>query len=191
MSHLSTAAETIYSNQLCFGLYTSLPDPEQPELNRLDYPARITGSFRLQAGADYYLLVQSVENRLLDYFLVIAPPAPFDINSAMSGLWADMATDGQGLMLNVYPTIDALHLAWFTYDLERPSNQATAQIGEPGHRWLTAFGGLNGGDSNMTITRTNGGIFDAVQPVPGPFEDTASIDRCILANMGPGIPGPL
>ncbi|NJN53918.1 MAG: molybdopterin-dependent oxidoreductase, partial [Anaerolineae bacterium] len=72
---------------------------------------------------------------------------------------ADLETDGQGLMLNVYPSIDSLHMAWFTYDLERPSNQMVAQIGEPGHRWLTAFGGLNGADSDMTITRTEGGIF--------------------------------
>jgi hypothetical protein len=79
----------------------------------------------------------------------------------------------------------------------------------------------------MTITRTQGGIFDAALPVPAqiqdgniqvhfdsctsgtltyelgsagatgqlnlrrPFEDAANFDRCMLANMGPGLPGPL
>jgi hypothetical protein len=227
MSHLSTATATFSSSDLCFGVYSAPPDVSQPELNLLGYLNHNLGKYDLQAGTDYYLLVQSIENKLMDYFLVIAPPAPFEINPWMSGLWADLETDGQGLMLNVYPSIDAVHLAWFTYDLERPPNSALAQIGEPGHRWLTAFGGLAGADSEMTITRTSGGVFDAIQPVPAqiqdgsvqlhfdsctsgtlnydlgsaqstgqlilrrPYEDRANIDRCLLANRGPGIPGPL
>ncbi len=227
MSHLSTSTATFSSRDLCFGVYTAPPDVGQPDLNRLSYFNYNTGRYDLQAGTDYYLLAQSIENKLMDYFLVIAPPAPFEINPWMSGLWADPETDGQGLMLNVYPSIDAVHLAWFTYDLERPPADALAQIGEPGHRWLTAFGGLAGAESNMTITRTSGGVFDATQPVPAqiqdgsvqlhfdsciagtlsydlgtaqlsgqlilrrPYEDRATIDRCLLATMGPGIPGPL
>ncbi|HET6565482.1 MAG TPA: hypothetical protein VFG52_08725, partial [Xanthomonadales bacterium] len=182
---------------------------------------------KLQADGEYYLLVQSVRNLPLDYFLLISPPAPFEITPHMSGLWADPDTDGQGLMLNVYPSISAVHMAWFTYDLERPTSGATALLGDPGQRWLTAFGKVEGAGSDMTITRTKGGVFDAVQPVPDqiqdgsvqlhfdsctsgtllydlgsvhatgqltlrrPFEDRANIDRCELANMGPGIPGPL
>lgn len=227
LSHLSTSTANFWSNGLCFGVYTAPPDASQPDLNQLSYLNRNLGKYDLQAGTDYYLLVQSIENKLMDYFLVIAPPAPFEINPWMSGLWADLETDGQGLMLNVYPSIDAVHMAWFTYDLERPSEDALAQIGEPGHRWLTAFGGLAGADSDMIITRTNGGVFDATQPVPAqiqdgnvqlhfdsctsgtlnydlgtaqttgqlilrrPFEDPATIYRCLLATAGPGIPGPL
>jgi hypothetical protein len=227
LSHLNTPSHTIWDIQFCFAIYSAPPQTDHPELNRLGFQKHYYASFNLEADTDYYLLVQSVDNRLSDYFLVIAPPAPFEINPWMSGLWADPETDGQGLMLNVYPSIDALHLAWFTYDLERPSNAALAQIGEPGHRWLTAFGGLAGADSNMTITRTSGGVFDATQPVPAqiqdgsvqlhfdsctsgilnynlgtaqstgqlilrrPYEDRATIDRCLLENMGPDIPGPL
>jgi hypothetical protein len=171
LSHLSTAAGTFWDNQLCFGLYSAPPDPVNPEVNRLGYMNFYRGSFELQTNTDYYLLVQSVQNLPLDYFLLVAPPAPFEITSHMSGVWADPETDGQGVMLNVYPSIDAVHLAWFTYDLQPPSGQATAQIGDPGHRWLTAFGGLEGSDSNMAITRTQGGVFDAAQPVPEQIQD--------------------
>ncbi len=227
LSYLSTASEAYWSTNLCYGIYSVPPNPQNPELNKIGVSAHNLNYVNLQADTDYYLLVQSTENQLLDYFFLIVPPAPFAINPWMSGLWADPETDGQGLMLNVYPSIDALHLAWFTYDLERPGNQMTAQLGEPGHRWLTAFGGLEGAGSQMTVTRTQGGVFDATQPVPQqiqdgsiqlnfssctegtlaydlgsantvgqlilkrPFEDAANIDRCILANTGPGIPGPL
>jgi len=171
MSHLSTASEVIWDSEICFGVYSTPPDPQHPEAGRLEYLDRYRGSFELQADTDYYLLVGSVEDKATDYFMVIAPPAPAVINPWMSGLWADPGTDGQGVMLNVYPSIDAVHLAWFTYDLERPGTQTTAQLGEPGHRWLTAFGGLNGPDSDMTITRTAGGVFDATQPVPQQIQD--------------------
>ena len=227
LSHLSTAGESIYSHQTCFGLYSAPPQIDQPELNRLHYMSYYRERLNLQADEDYYLLVQSINDRPLDYFFLVAPPAPFEITSHMSGLWADPETDGQGLMLNVYPSINAVHMAWFTYDLERPAAGAIAQLGDPGQRWLTAFGELAGGGSDMTITRTKGGVFDAIQPVPDqiqdgsvqlhfdsctsgtllydlgsahatgqltlrrPFEDRANIVRCEMANMGPGIPGPL
>lgn len=186
LSHLGTPNDTLYANQLSFTLYSAPPQPENPELNRLEWASFYRGSFSLQAGEDYYLLVHSVENRPLDYFFLVSPPAPFKITPHLSGLWADPETDGQGLMLNVYPQINSMHLAWYTYDLEPVAGPATAQIGDAGQRWLTAFGVLDGAGSGMTITRTAGGIFDAAQPVPAQIQDGSveiHFDSCTSGTL--------
>ena len=50
------------------------------------------------------------------------------------------------------------------WDTERPPAEATAQLGEPGHRWLTAQGPYDGNTANLTIFVTEGGVFDAAEP---------------------------
>ena len=55
--------------------------------------------------------------------------------------------------------------AWFTYDTERPPEGVTALLGEPGHRWLTAQGPYDGDTASLTIYMTEGGVFDAAEPI--------------------------
>jgi hypothetical protein len=57
-----------------------------------------------------------------------------------------------------------MFVAWFTYDVERPAQDVTAILGEPGHRWLTAQGPYAGDKATLTITVTEGGVFDAAEP---------------------------
>ena len=57
-----------------------------------------------------------------------------------------------------------MFLAWFTYDTERPPEDVTAMLGEPGHRWLTAQGPYAGDTATLTISVTEGGVFDAAEP---------------------------
>ncbi len=57
-----------------------------------------------------------------------------------------------------------MFLAWFTYDTERPPEDVTALLGEPGHRWLTAQGPYDGDTANLTLYVTRGGVFDAAEP---------------------------
>jgi hypothetical protein len=171
LSHLLSQTQQLGQSSICFSLYTGFPDIENLGAHRIGNNSFHREAVTLQANGDYYLLVHSPTSQARSYSILVAPSAPVEISSSMSGLWADPATDGQGLLLDVYPSIDALHMAWFTYDLERPSSQASAQIGDPSHRWLTAFGALEGASSNMTITRTEGGVFDAVQPVPAQIQD--------------------
>lgn len=54
----------------------------------------------------------------------------------------------------------------FTYDTERPMPGATANLGEPGHRWLTAFGPYTGDVAELDVELTSGGVFDTGEPVP-------------------------
>ena len=57
-----------------------------------------------------------------------------------------------------------MFLAWFTYDTQRPPEDVTAFLGEPGHRWLTAQGPYDGDTANLTLYVTEGGVFDAAEP---------------------------
>ena len=85
----------------------------------------------------------------------------FEINPGLNDAWYNPATDGQGFLITVFPDLNLVSLAWFTYDTELPPIDATANLGDPGHRWLTAVGPIDGNQALMNIEMTSGGIFDA------------------------------
>jgi hypothetical protein len=85
---------------------------------------------------------------------------PFTLNAGLNDAWYYPKTDGQGFFINVYPVLDVVALAWFTYDTELPPPDATANLGDPGHRWFTALGPLTGNQVTMEIEMTSGGLFD-------------------------------
>jgi hypothetical protein len=88
----------------------------------------------------------------------------FTINPGLNDAWFNLATAGQGFLITVFPDRKEMFLAWFTYDTERPPEDVTAMLGEPGHRWLTAQGPYDGDTANLTIFVTEGGVFDATEP---------------------------
>jgi hypothetical protein len=88
----------------------------------------------------------------------------FRINAGLNDAWFNLATDGQGFLITVFPDRKEIFLAWFTFDTERPPEDVTALLGEPGHRWLTAQGPYDGDTANLTIFMTEGGVFDAAEP---------------------------
>lgn len=90
----------------------------------------------------------------------------FQINAGLNDAWFDPATDGQGFFFIVFPELRKLFLSWFTYDTERPDPSVTAQLGEPGHRWLTALGDYAGNVAELDVTLSRGGVFDDGQPAP-------------------------
>lgn len=90
----------------------------------------------------------------------------FQINAGLNDSWFNPATGGQGFFVTVFPDIQRIFLAWFTYDLERPDPGVTAQLGDPGHRWLTAFGPYSGDSAMLDIELTTGGVFDSPEPAP-------------------------
>jgi PKD repeat protein len=91
-------------------------------------------------------------------------PDPIVINSGMTDAWYDPATDGQGMLIMAWDSIKFMFMAWFTFDTERPPQDVTAILGEPGHRWLTASGPFDGDTATLSIYLTAGGVFDAAQP---------------------------
>jgi len=88
----------------------------------------------------------------------------FGITTDFNDAWYNPVTDGQGFMISVLPNQKQLFLAWFTYDVERPPEDVSAMLGEPGHRWLTAQGPYEGDTANLTIYVTSGGVFDSAIP---------------------------
>jgi len=93
----------------------------------------------------------------------------FQINSGLNDAWYNPATAGQGFLISVFPQIQQMFVAWFTYDTERPPEDVEALLGEPGHRWVTAQGSYSGDTASLNVFVTEGGIFDAAEP-------TAQID---------------
>lgn len=88
----------------------------------------------------------------------------FVINPGLNDAWYNRATDGQGLLIAVFPVIKLMFAAWFTYDTERPPGDVEAILGDPGHRWLTAQGPYSGDTANLKVFVTAGGEFDAAEP---------------------------
>ncbi len=84
----------------------------------------------------------------------------FTMNAGLNDAWFNPATSGQGFFITIFPELGFVSLAWFTYDTELAPMDATANLGDPGHRWFTALGSIDGDGSEMEITVTSGGLFD-------------------------------
>jgi len=166
----------------CQAIYTAPIDPSNVEAHLVgsgpigpgfedyDYGSLYTGQWaiELQADTDYWLVTQPEVGATASgsYFFVMAPPAPFRINPGLTGLWADLNTPGQGMYLDVFNSIDSVFMAWFTYDLQRPGPGANSVLGDPGHRWLTGLGAIDGSSSEIEAVWTAGGLFDSSNPRP-------------------------
>ncbi len=85
---------------------------------------------------------------------------PSRINPGLNDAWYDPETSGQGFFITVFPDLSAMSFAWFTYDTELPPLDAVANLGDPGHRWITAVGPIEGNQAMMDIEMTSGGLFD-------------------------------
>lgn len=96
----------------------------------------------------------------------VSEPAgdPVVINMAMSDAWSEQATNGQGFFIIVWEGLDLIFLSWFTFDAERPPEDATAIVGEPGHRWVTAIGPFSGDTATLDVFLSTGGVFDSPEP---------------------------
>ena len=92
------------------------------------------------------------------------PDWEFSINAGLNDAWYYPVTAGQGFLITVFPDIQQMFVAWFTYDTVRPPDDVTAQLGGPGQRWLTAQGPYDGQVAELTIYVTTGGVFDSAQP---------------------------
>jgi N-acetylneuraminic acid mutarotase len=123
----------------------------------------VAGKIYVIGGSVTFPPPHPANNKVEEY----TPPgaAGFRINAGLNDAWFNLATNGQGFLITVFPDRKEVFLAWFTYDTERPPEDVTAFLGEPGHRWLTAQGPYDGDTANLTIFVTEGGIFDAAEPV--------------------------
>lgn len=108
---------------------------------------------------------QNINTSMNGRINVVAAQEPvFRINAGLSDAWYFPETGGQGFFIIVWEDIQRVFLSWFTYDSERPPEDVSAILGEPGHRWLTAQGPYEGDTASLNVSLTSGGVFDAAQP---------------------------
>jgi len=116
------------------------------------------------------------------------------INPGLNDAWYDETTDGQGFFITVFPDLGMVVLSWFTYDTELPGPGATANLGDPGHRWLNAAGLIDGNQVVMDIDMISGGIFDTsteIEHTDPPDSDgtiTLTFHHCNSATIEYDIP---
>ena len=139
-----------------FATRTKLAQTRTPESNfytmNVPLPAQPLGPAVLQLNhQDYYSCAD----------ITLEEGPPFKMNAGLNDAWFNPFTDGQGFFITVFPDIGFVSLAWFTYDTELPAEGDSANLGDPGHRWLTALGAIEGNQAVMDISVASGGIFDA------------------------------
>jgi len=134
----------------------SLPDPKYPG------PAAAYADL-IHLTPDAYLLLAN--RHYVDFYANALGEGVFQINAGLNDAWYNPVTDGQGFFITVYPDIGKVSLAWFTYDTALPAVDAQANLGDPGHRWLTALGDYVDDHAMLDVYNTYGGLFDTSQTV--------------------------
>jgi plastocyanin len=135
----------------------------------------------------YHCTVHSSPGRDINNFQngvinVIDSDAPgFRINSAISDNWFEPATNGQGFFIIVWEESKYIFLSWFTYETERPPEDAMAILGEPGHRWLTAQGPYDGDTAVLDVNLSAGGVFDSEEPK---VDDAVKVGEMVITWTG-------
>lgn len=94
----------------------------------------------------------------------VSPPDSVVINFGMMDAWFNPATNGQGFLITVWEDIQIMFVAWFTFDTERPPEDAVAVLGEAGQRWITASGTWVGDTAVLDIYLSTGGVFNSPEP---------------------------
>jgi len=84
----------------------------------------------------------------------------FKINAGLNDAWFNPQTNGQGFFITVFPDLGFMSAAWFTYDTELPADDAPSNLGDAGHRWLTAVGPVTDNQAVLNISISSGGLFD-------------------------------
>ena len=106
------------------------------------------------------------------------------INAGLNDAWLNLETDGQGFFIIVFPEIEQIFLAWFTYDTQRPPEDVTAMLGDPGHRWITAQGDYVDNEALLEVWVTQGGVFDSEEPTPDRYQDGEMLLEFSTCNAG-------
>lgn len=97
------------------------------------------------------------------------------ITAGINDAWFEPATNGQGFFITALPDAGIVFLSWFTFDTERPPGNVSAELGDPGHRWLTAQGPYAGDTAFLDVYQTTGGVFDSAVPAPEVSEPIGTI----------------
>jgi len=112
------------------------------------------------------LLDQADVDEIVGDYQDVVPNEGFTMNGGLTDTWYYPGTSGQGFFVSVFPDQRQVFLAWFTFDTELPGEDASANLGDPGQRWLTAQGKYEGASAELAVYSSSGGIFDSALPEP-------------------------
>lgn len=126
----------------------------------------------LETGVDYFLVSAPFNiDDFGEWHYTMFPPGRVLINRFLSGAWfdADSSVEGQGFLMEVFPSLSFVFMAWFTFEQEGQLSTDSAggktplAIGASDQRWLTAFGNYDDGATSMSLQfeNTTGGVFNA------------------------------
>jgi cyclophilin family peptidyl-prolyl cis-trans isomerase len=114
----------------------------------------------------------TIENDLVLLTNVFVLDEVLNINSGLNGAWFNPDTSGQGIMLEILPTLDSVFMAWFTHDTQAPMD--TAVVGFAGNRWMTSLGSIDHETNTVTfdLIVTSDGLFDNNKTVTNSLPNT-------------------
>jgi hypothetical protein len=95
----------------------------------------------------------------------VADASSFAMNAGLNDAWYNPITTGQGFFITVFPDLGVVSLDWFAYDTDLPAQNESANLGSPGHRWLTALGTIEGDTAVLDINIASGGLFDTASEI--------------------------
>jgi hypothetical protein len=104
----------------------------------------------------------------------------FEINAGLNDAWVSQDAPLQGMFVTVFPDLELIFLAWFTFDsvplaqaqeinqessgqFEKTVN-SSAMFGADDQRWVTAVGSFSGDSASLKAELTTGGIFHSSDP---------------------------
>jgi hypothetical protein len=89
----------------------------------------------------------------------------FAINYGIGGTWYNPATSGQGIFIEIVPTLNLMVFSWFTW-----SHSATGD-----HDWLTGIGPIATDQAIVALQRSTGGRFNDPAPVASSSIGSATV----------------
>ena len=140
------------------GQLAIMPFPKHPELPVIDYTINDFNNDKFITEANLVMTAVSKKD-------VTPEPETFVMNPGLNDAWFNPITEGQGFFITVFPDLNYVSLAWFTYDTDLPAEDETSNLGSPGHRWLTAIGPIEGDTAVLNIDIATGGLFDTATEV--------------------------
>jgi hypothetical protein len=97
-------------------------------------------------------------------------PSMFKINAGLNDAWVSAGAPLQGMFVTVFPDLNLVFVAWFTFDSVVPIGGSPAVFGANDQRWVTGVGTIDGNTAEIKMELTSGGSFNS--SVPTPVQDT-------------------
>ncbi|NNL95004.1 MAG: hypothetical protein HKO64_05235, partial [Xanthomonadales bacterium] len=85
------------------------------------------------------------------------------INPGLNDAWVSDGAPFQGLFITIYPELELVFVAWFTFDSQPVTG--VAAFGAADQRWATAVGSYSGTRIELVLELTTGGHFNTAEPL--------------------------